>query len=47
MARRIVAVVRLDLDDHPAGPVQEQRGPEQVARDLERRAVEEGADQKS
>jgi hypothetical protein len=41
MARRVLAVVGLDLDDRPADAVHEQRRPEQVGRDHVHAAGEE------
>jgi hypothetical protein len=41
VARRILVVVRLDLDDPPADAVDEQRHPDQLGRDLVDAAGEE------
>jgi hypothetical protein len=41
VSRRVLVVVRLDLDDRPADAVDQQRDAEQVGRDLVNRAGEE------
>ena len=41
VAAGIVGVVRLDLDDHAADAVDEQRGADELGRDLVHRAREE------